>query len=220
MTGTVAFVGGSPFSDGCDFDRSLLERAKAAEVLILPTAAAYESPQRLIASAESWFEILGAKVRTLEVFTRQQALDPGHIDAVRAAPFIYLAGGSAMHLRSVLMHSPMWEALVAAFEDGAVVAGASAGAQVLGDPMVDSRGGAFTIGLGLLPGVAAITEHEGWRPDTLHRTRQLAPPTTVLLGIDSRTAVLRGDGRWWVEGAGSATAFQGGHDVAVDSLTL
>lgn len=220
MTGTLAFVGGSPFTAGCSFDAVLLEEAATSEVLLLPTAAAYERPQMLVGAATSWFESLGATVRALDVLTRQQALDPGHADTVRGARFIYMAGGSAMHLRSVLMHSPLWEALVAAHEAGAVIAGASAGAQVIGDPMVDSRGGAFTLGLGLLPGVAAITEHENWRPDTLHRTRQLAPAGTVILGIDSATAVLRGGGRWRVEGAGSASAYQDGHDVSIGDLTL
>lgn len=214
MTGTLAFIGGAPFGPGCTFDQVLLDASGGTDVVVLPTAAAYEHPDRLVAAATDWFATLGATVNGLEVLTRSHALDPSHVDTVRSARFVYLAGGSAMHLRSVLMHSPLWEALVAAWEDGCVVAGAAAGAQVLGDPMVDSRGGAFTVGLGLLPGVAVIPEHEHWRPDMVHRTRQLAPASTLLLGIDSGTAVLRdGAGDWTSHGSGAVTAYLGGQTV-------
>ena len=40
-------------------------------------------------------------------------MDPANVEAVRASRFTYLAGGSPMHLRSVLKDTPLWEALVA-----------------------------------------------------------------------------------------------------------
>ena len=61
-----------------------------------------------------------------------------------------------MHLRSVLKETPLWEAIVEAVGSGGVVAGSMAGAMVLTDPMVDPRGGAFTLGLGLVRGLAVI----------------------------------------------------------------
>src|SRR5439155_10037958 len=99
---------------------------------------------------------LGATVRGLDVLRRQDAEDEGNAGTVRGARFVYLAGGSPMHLRSVLKDSPVWDALVGAWDAGAVLAGASAGAMVLCDPMVDPRGGAFTLGLGLVEQVALI----------------------------------------------------------------
>src|SRR5438270_3888831 len=93
---------------------------------------------------------MGGKVRPLMVLRRADAEDEGNVQTVREARFVYLSGGSPMHMRSVLMHSPLWDALVAAWHDGAALAGSSAGARVLCDPMVDPRGGAFTLGLGLV----------------------------------------------------------------------
>ena len=61
-----------------------------------------------------------------------------------------------MHLISVLKASAVWEALLEAWRGGCVVAGSSAGAMVLTDPMVDPRGGALTVGLGMVEQLAVI----------------------------------------------------------------
>jgi cyanophycinase len=211
MSGLLALVGGQEFTDGCTFDRDLLAASAGSEVLVLPTGAAYEHPERRYEAAEAWFTALGAKVRPLDVLTRPDALDPANAAVVRAATFIYLVGGSAMHLRSVLMHSPVWEALVAAWDDGAVVAGSVAGAQVLCDPMVDSRGGAFTLGLGLVNGITVIPQRNLWSEDALHRTRVLSNKALVLLGVDEATAAVRApEGTWRAQGAGAVTCWIGG----------
>ena len=81
--------------------------------LVLPTAAAYEHPERVGARAEAYFGELGAKVRTLPVLHRTEAEDPANAKIVRAAKFVYLADGSPLHLRSVLKDSALFEALLA-----------------------------------------------------------------------------------------------------------
>src|SRR5205814_9332869 len=122
-----------------------------------------------------WFRGLGVSVRGLMVLARPDALAAANVDAVRAARLVYLAGSSPMHLRSVLKDSPLWDALLEAWNEGAALAGSSAGAMVLGDPMVDQRGGAFTLGLGLLEGVAVVPHHDTWSEEKAQRTQQLAP---------------------------------------------
>ena len=219
MSGWLALVGGAEFTAPCTFDRTLLERSGAHEVVILPTGAAYEHPQRLVDRGIEWFASLGASARGLEVLTRPHALDPSMADTVRAASFIYLAGGSPMHLRSVLVHSPVWDAIVEAWDGGAVVAGSVAGAQVLGDPMVDSRGGAFTLGLGLISNVAVIPQHDRWSVDALHRTRVLSQAGMALFGVDEATAAIRHpDGTWTAEGAGRVTLHVGGEAAELDGF--
>ena len=61
-----------------------------------------------------------------------------------------------MHLRSVLKDSAVYEAMLAAYRGGAVVAASGAGATVLCDPMVDPRGGAYTVGLGFVGGRGGV----------------------------------------------------------------
>ncbi|MGI8664074.1 MAG: Type 1 glutamine amidotransferase-like domain-containing protein [Acidimicrobiales bacterium] len=219
MTGTLAFVGGGEWREGCTFDASLLTAAGTSEVVVLPTAAAYEQPERLVAEAEAWFESLGAKALGLAVLRRPDALDPANVELVRRSRFTYLAGGSPMHLRSVLKDTPLWEALVASWNDEAVLAGSSAGAMVLCDPMVDPRGGAFTVGLGLLDGMAILPHADTWSEDKSHRTLQLAPKGLIVAAVDERTALLREpDGAWRVEGAGEVVAYRDGERIALADL--
>ncbi|MGH9209485.1 MAG: Type 1 glutamine amidotransferase-like domain-containing protein [Acidimicrobiales bacterium] len=219
MSGTLALVGGAEWRDGCEFDRELLAASGTDEVVVMPTGAAYEHPDRLVDAAEQWFARLGARVRPLMVLARPHALDPDHVAAISQARFVYLAGPSPLHLRSVLMHSPLWDALVAAWQDGATLAGTSAGAMVLCDPMVDPRGGAFTLGLGLVGRLALIPHADAWSEDKRHRTLQIAPIGTPVVGIDERTALLHGpDGRWHIAGAGAATVWVDGSEQDLDAL--
>ncbi|MCB1038927.1 MAG: Type 1 glutamine amidotransferase-like domain-containing protein [Acidimicrobiales bacterium] len=211
MSGHLALVGGGEFSDGCSFDASLLEASGGDRILVVPTGAAYEHPQRLVERAVSWFDRLGATAVGLDLLARPDASDPAIVEALAGSAFTYLVGGSPLHLRSVLKDSPAWDALLAAWEGGGVLAGSSAGAMVLCDPMVDPRGGAFTLGLGVLPGLAVIPAHDHWSEDAAHRTRQMSPPNLVLAGIDERTALIREpDGTWRAEGAGDVVVFVGG----------
>lgn len=204
MSGVLALVGGGEWRDGCTFDADLLAASGADEVVVLPTAAAYEHPERSVEAAAAWFGALGAKVRGLMVLRRPDAEDTANVDVVRSARFLYLSGGSPMHLRSVLKDSPLWDAVLAAWQDGAVVAGSSAGARVLCDPMVDPRGGAFTLGLGLIEQLAVIPHHDTWSPERARRTFSLAPPGLAVVGVDERTALIRdADGAWRADGAGN-----------------
>jgi len=213
------FVGGGEWRAGCTFDQTLLAEAGDPEVLVLPTAAAYEHPERAVETAERWFESIGGRARGLMVLHRAEAEDPDMAAVVRQSRFIYLGGGSPMHLRSVLKDSPVWDALVAAWQDGAVLAGSSAGAMVLCDPMVDPRGGAFTLGLGLMAQMAIIPHHDTWSSEKARRTIELAPPGAPLVAIDERTAViLRPDGSWSVEGAGKVVVFVDGHEAGLEAL--
>ncbi len=212
-------MGGAEFTAACAFDEELLEASGSDDVVVLPTGAAYEHPDHLVERARGWFQTLGATVRPLDVLRRPDALDPDNAAAVASARFIYLAGRSPMHLRSVLLQSPVWDALVSAWQGGAVVAGSMAGAQCLCDPMVDPRGGAFTVGLGLISGVAVIPECNTWSEEALHRTRVLSSEGLILFGVDEATAVIRRpDGTWYARGAGDVRVYRSGQPARLDDV--
>lgn len=221
MSGTLAFVGGGEFSEGCTFDAALWEASGASEVLVLPTGAAYEHPDRLVEKAVSWFDQMGVTARGLDVLARPDAMNVDLAAVVAASRFTYLVGGSPMHVRSVLKDSPVWDALVAAWQGGGTLAGSSAGAMVFCDPMVDPRGGAFTLGLGLISGVTVVPAHDQVSEEATHRTRKMTPVGLVVAGIDERTALIRDpDGSWRTEGAGRVTVFRGGEPADLSALPV
>jgi cyanophycinase len=218
--GPLALVGGDEWKPGCEaFDAELLRASGAAEVLVLPTAAAYEHPEKALSNAETWFASLGGRARGLMVLGRADAEDEANAAEVRRSRFVYLGGGSAMHLRSVLKASAVWAALLEAWRGGAVVAGSSAGAMVLTDPMVDPRGGALTVGLGMVEQLAVIPHFGNENAEKVHRSIALAAPGLPVVGVPERTALVRDpDGAWHQAGEGTVQVFVSGKPAGFDAL--
>ena len=209
--GTLALIGGGEWGDDCRaFDRDLLDRSEAKKVVVLPTAAAFEHPERAIERAQAHFDGLGAGVEGLMVLHRSEAEDQEVAATVRKARFVYLGDGSPMHLRSVLKDSPLFDALRDAYEAGAVIAASGAGATVICDPMVDPRGGAYTVGLGLVVGLAVFPYHGSAADHLRERSIDLLPNSASLVGIDEQTAIVRDPGgAWRAEGAGNVSVYEG-----------
>jgi cyanophycinase len=209
--GTLALLGGGEWTEPYRaLDTEMRERAGMPEVLVLPTAAAFEHPDRVVERATAWFGEFGAAVRGLPVLNRRDAEADDNVAAVRSARFVYLADGSPLHLRSVLKGSTLYAALVHAYEHGAVVAASGAGATVLCDPMVDPRGGAYTVGLGLATGLAIFPYHGTAADHIRERSVDLLPADAVLVGLDEGTALVgTGTGEWEVAGAGRVTIYRG-----------
>jgi cyanophycinase len=206
--GSLALVGGGEWSPGArEFDAELLARSGAEEVLVLPTAAAFEHPERVEARAAEYFAGLGATARTLPVLHRTEAEDVDLAAQVRAARFVYLADGSPLHLRSVLKGSVLFDALVAAYQGGGVLAASGAGATLLCDPMVDPRGGAYTVGLGVVKNLAVFPYHGSAADHLRERSIDLLPRSAVLAGVDEETALIKGSDGWSVAGAGTVTVY-------------
>ena len=212
--GPLALIGGGEWQFGSLADEALVERA-GDEVVILPTAAAFERPERAIATAEMFYKHTSVSVRPCMVLTRSDAENEALAGVVRDARFIYLAGGSPLHLRATLKDSAVLHALIEAWRSGALIAGSSAGAMVLTDPMVDPRGGAFTVGFGLIRDLSVVPHYRGDITAQLRRTLTLAPDGCAIVAIAEQSAVIREpDGIW--TGFGQASIFLDGE---LDSLS-
>lgn len=209
--GTLALVGGGEWRDGCrELDAELIAASAAKEVVVIPAAAAYERPDRIAGQASAYFESLGVKARTLPVLHRSEADDPEMAEVVRRAKLVYLSDGSPLHLRSVLKGSPLFDAVLAAYHGGASFAASGAGATLVGDPMVDPRGGAYTVGLGVVPNLAVFPYHGTAADHMRDRSIDLLPPSATLVGIDEETALVRDrTGSWRVAGAGGVHVYEG-----------
>ena len=170
----IALQGGGPFEANDDLDRRLLAAAGADRVVVLPTADAFEGPATLVAAAMTWAERLDVDVDALMVLQRHDAEDEGAAEVVRAARAVYLVGDSSMHLRSALKDTPVLAALGDVLAAGGLVAAVGSSAAALCDPMLDQRGGAFTLGLGLVRGIAVVpgvgvVERGDAQPDAVTR---------------------------------------------------
>jgi len=209
--GMLALLGGGEWGDGCrDLDAELAAAASAREVVVIPAAAAYEHPERIAERADAYFESLGLRARTLPVLHRSDAEELAHADVVRKARFVYLCDGSPLHLRSVLKGSALFDAVLGAYHGGASLAASGAGATLVGDPMVDPRGGAYTVGLALVPDLAVFPYHGTAADHLRERSIDLLPRSARLVGIDEQTALVRDrDGKWRVAGTGQVTVYEG-----------
>lgn len=210
-TGTLALLGGGEWRDGCrPLDTELLATSGAREVVVIPAAAAYEQAHKITDRAATYFESLGVRANTVPVLHRGEADDPKIADTVRRAKFIYLCDGSPLHLRSVLKGSALFDAMLAAYHGGAALAASGAGATLVGDPMVDPRGGAYTVGLGVVPNLAVFPYHGTAADHMRERSIDLLPAAAKLVGIDEETALVRDpDGSWRVAGVGVVTLYAG-----------
>ena len=216
--GPLALIGGGEWLGDAAVDRRLVELG-GDHVLVLPTAAAYENPQAAIATATKRYQELGAKVSGCMVLSRADAESAQFADEVREAKFLYLSGGSPLHLRVTLKDSLVFDALRHAWHNGALVAGSSAGAMALTDPMIDPRGGAFTVGLGLINDVAVMPHFRGERNAQLERTLSLADSSCAVVALGEATGVfLLPDGTWEVVGSGPAEVFLKGRETGIEDL--
>ena len=212
MAGRIALVGGEEFRSGCeDMDREIMRASgqDPARVLIIPTAAV-AGPAKAANDGVTHFRKLGADAGRLMVLDKPQADDAAFIQPSRQAGVVYFTGGSPDYLLDTLRESELLKSILEAVGEGAVLAGSSAGAMVMGSHMRRPHGGGWVEALGIVPGVAVLPHHERSDPsETSRQLRTQAPAGLTVLGIDARSGCLGGPGSWRVVGAGRVTVYRG-----------
>jgi cyanophycinase len=221
MKGLVALVGSGEFTPAMDeIDRLLLEATgrERPQVAIVPTASWPDGElvfRRWADQGMAHFEALGADPVAVLVRDRDSADDPDDAAAIAAADLIYFSGGKPGHLLDALLGTAVGSALIEAHARGAVVAGCSAGAMVLGAHQfrVGGRFLQFPVGwqdaLGLAPGLVIVPHYDAF-PETMVAPMALAVPRdSVVVGIDENTALVGRDGAWRVQGRGRVTVWRG-----------
>ncbi|WP_280546957.1 cyanophycinase [Halomonas sp. 11-S5] len=163
-SGTLVAIGGA---EDRKSDLEILKRvftlapAGNHEVAVIATASSI--PDEVLPDYEAAFSRLGAsRVHLLEIRDRQQAADGDAIRLIEQSGVIFFTGGDQLRLTNVLGGSPVLSAIRQRLEDGAVVAGTSAGAAAMPGTMIYNgaaadalRKGAvnMTFGLGLVDGL-------------------------------------------------------------------
>ena len=169
-----------------------------ARIVVIPTASSL-GPE-IVDVYEALFTKIGAaEVRTARPESREDAHDPGLVEVLERATGIFMTGGNQLKLSGVICGTPFGEAIIAAHERGAVVAGTSAGASIQSSHMVAFGTGGATpkqrmtqvaAGLGLVAS-SVIDQHFDQR-NRYGRLLMIVSQSPQLLGIgvDEDTAAI------------------------------
>lgn len=202
MSGPIVLVGGDEFTDqAAAVDRELLALvdSEMPNVAILPTAAKSENAYLAAAHGIAHLRKLGADPYGVLIVDRVTADAPVLVAELAGAEAIYLTGGNPGHLLESLRDTLAWKHMLEMHENGAVLAGSSAGAMVLGERM--AFGDEDMEALGVLPGVTVLPHFERAAAERVQQLSEAAEGRTYL-GIDGATGCILTDGAWHVYGPG------------------
>ena len=159
------------------------------------------------------FTRLEADVQAVPVIDEKSANDLNHASAVGDADLIYFSGGDPSYLYRTMKNSLVWEAAQKAWARGAVYAGCSAGAMILGREMPDFRamGIRSTAAFGIIS-VASVMPHFNAIPlfgkPLVATLRRRLTEGEIMIGIDEDTAIVgKANEEWAVMGKAKAHIF-------------
>ena len=219
MAGYLLLEGGAEFGGQMaepDLRAMELAGGSGALICIIPTAAAPDNnAQHAGNNGVRWFRSLGAnQVELLPLVDKSSANDPHIAGRIGQSRLIYMLGGFTGYLGETLKGSASWQAMLRAYESGAVIAGSSAGAMVICRYYFDPAREQVVEGLELVPNACVLPHHNTFGKGWATRLSKLLPDA-VLLGIDERTGLLDDgeEGRkvgWRVYGQGAVTLYRRG----------
>jgi len=219
-TGPIALVGSGEYLPVMQDVEAALLAGRAPKYVQIPTAAAPEGEKSL----NYWVDLgirqaerIGVSAVPVVVENRADANSPELAQLVKDAGLIYLSGGNPAFLANTLRDSLVWNAIHEAWQDGAALAGCSAGAMALADhiPGLRLTSHAPTRGLGAVPHIRVLPHFDrmfAHVPDFFARFMNV-PDGVNVVGIDEDTAIVGGPFEWEVKGRQSAWLFVKGHRV-------
>ena len=178
------------------------------------------------------FRALDADPFPLMVLTPADASDPQYSAAVAGADWVYFSGGDPGYAVATLEGTPFWNAVLARHQAGAILAGSSAGAMMLGEQTFvpidrDQETGLpldvkVTRALGVVPGAFVFPHFDVIPRHVFEKWQGLWPSGLRLLALDEDTAIVSGAEGWTVHGAGRALVMRDPSDqrAFVDQMTI
>ena len=211
--GPLALVGGDELNPGNESqDEVLVAAATSGPAFVLATAGGRQRPDLAVRNASAWFKELGLDVEELPAIRRSDVTSPKNAERASAGRFFYLVGGDPGLVPKTLADTPVWDAIVEAWREGAALAGSSAGAMALGEWTLirDRRPGdarrRYRPALSIVPRIAVIPHFDGFGERWVEGALAGAPPDdVVLVAVDERSAALWRDGVWQAFGPGGVT---------------
>jgi cyanophycinase len=206
--GPVALVGSGEYLPVMEPVERALIAGRSPRFVQLATAAAPEGP----ASLGRWHELgrasaerLGVVQVVVPVVDRASADDPALAGLIEGAGLVYLSGGNPSFLAATLRETLVWQAIHDAWQNGAALAGCSAGAMALGSKVPDIRHpmrGAED-GLDVVPQLSVIPHFDrlaARMPDFVLNAVTHAADGVTVVGVDEQTALVGGPDDWEVQG--------------------
>jgi len=222
--GAIALVGSGEYLPHAqvlegELLRLAISRGKSNTYIQIPTAAGKEGQDRLdfwrARGAEQAARI-GCEVIYLPILNRDDASNQEFIDSIENAGLIYFSGGDPGHLAEIFRDTPLWSAIVQAWNAGSSLAGCSAGAMAFGGKIIGIRRSHISQGLNLLPNIEVIPHYDkflGWLPERVAAAVIRGDADTALLGIDEDTALVLTD-KWRKYGAGQVHLLRGRLEIS------
>ena len=199
-SGMLMLIGGAEDKIG---NRAILKRfvelAGGAGARIAIMASASEIHTVVAATYKRIFTELGVgDVRVLELYRREQCMDPAALEPLNDATGIFLTGGNQLKLMTIIGGTPAATRIRRVYRHGSVVAGTSAGASAVCQHMMayGSSGTTprkammhFAPGLGLITRLL-VDQHFGARGRTGRLITAIAHnPYLLGAGLDEDTAI-------------------------------
>ena len=216
VMGYFLLAGGAEFGGRMRYpDLRAIELAGGfdAPIRIIPTAAAPDNNHhRAGNNGIRWFQSLGSKdVLSVPLIDRESANDEKIAESLRDTKLIYLLGGFTHYLGQMLKDSLAWQSALDAYQNGAVIAGSSAGAMVMCEFYFDPSAGRVHKGLNLVPNSLVLPHHNTFGKSWVPRLAKKIPEVT-LIGIDEQTGMIDDaeDNSWNVHGRGEVTIYRAG----------
>ena len=205
----VVLTGGGELDPGSPAGQVL---AGQNSVAVVTVAASFSRPVAISEKVHQWADVLGITPVFAAAVRRAAALEPSSVEPILSADSVLVLDGSPAHFVATMKATPMLAAIVEGPSRGADVVWSGAAAMAVCNPMVDDRGGALTVGLGVYPGIVVAGQWERWPNDRRRRLRQMIPGDATFVALDTGAAVASTDGVWSVLG-GQVEAEHGGEPL-------
>ncbi|HET8989317.1 MAG TPA: cyanophycinase [Humibacillus sp.] len=173
-----------------------LAGGRRSHIVVIPTASSF-AQEVSEAYHDVFTRLRGGEVSVVHPNTRRESGDPAMVAALDAATGVFITGGSQVKLAQNVVGTPVGDAIVRAYERGAVIAGTSAGASIMSRYMISlgeegltprQRASQISAGLGLVEDVI-IDQHFDQRGRYGRLMSMVAASPNLLgMGIDENTA--------------------------------
>lgn len=219
MAGSLALVGSGEFLPTTEeIDRALLtfDQVPAPRVAIVPTAAGQEGPS----SISRWVDLgvaryteLGAHPVPVPAIDAASANDSDLAALIDGCDLIYFSGGDPTYVTETMRGSLVWQSVLQAWQNGAALAGCSAGAMMMGSVTASPRSAGLQDGLGVFRRLCVIPHFDRidrFSSGLLDQVLDAVPIGTAVVGVDEHTGLVHDGAAWTVRGQQTVWVFESG----------